>query len=464
MFRYGRPEILEWAFEELKDKHPAILRTAALGFARGGHLDFLLALIALKPLKKALPLCTEAAAGGHVHVLKSLNKYGLYPEYGDSDDMGEEYNDTMHFKVGKHGQLNALKYIVGIEDFFCIAYNGAATGGHLNIIKWLIDNGHHYPEEISGFNYGVGRGGNVQILELLLEKWETCGGSLTDGASEGGHLNFLKQLESKKMLDITNNTVICAARGGNIQVMKYLLEKGAKLDAKSLQTAIDNGQLEMAKWMLENGCSLENISIKTAAGKGYLKIVKWALENRCKYEANAALSAVNSGQLRVVEYLHTNGFELHEKCFIVALEIGHLNIVQYLSKTMKFPENAFDLAVKSGDLDVVKWLYENGCATSKNAPTIAARCGYLYILKWLRTKGFQFDKSVFEAASQGRKEEEEEEDDNVHEVIEDSDEEEIDDEEIEDEEDSDDEDYKEVTVWQWLSKEFPEQVEEWNKS
>ena len=426
---------------ELGEKHPSIYQTAALGFARGGHLSLLKGLNGYNPLDKEIPLCTEAAAGGHVDVLEWIKKNDFFPESGD-------INDEMHFKVGKHGHLDALESIAERDQYYMsMVYNGAAYGGHLDLIEWLDDNGNN-AEEMAGFSFDTGRGGHQSIIDYCLKTVDVCAGSLTEGAAQGGHLDVLKQLENIKMLKISPSTAIDAAIGGHIEVMKYLLEKGAKLNAESIQKALDVGQLEMLKWILGNGLSWENTSITTAAGQGYLKTVKWALENGCKYDSKASLKAVENGHLRVLEYFLAKGYELHKNCFEEALEKGHLNIIQCLSKIMKFPDKAFDCAVKSGDLDVLNWLLGNGYKPSNDAPTIAATNSFLYVLEWLVEKGFEIDESLIEAVSKqmenhrerGRRLEDSDDDQEV-EVLEDSDdddEQEEDPDDDEQEEDSDD--------------------------
>ena len=58
------------------------------------------------------------------------------------------------------------------------------------------------------------------------------------------------------------------------------------------------------------------------------------------------------------------------------------------------------IAAKEGNMDILKWLKENGYNWEPGTCAAAAREGHLEALKWLRENGCEWDRNSMNAVAQ----------------------------------------------------------------
>ncbi len=69
--------------------------------------------------------------------------------------------------------------------------------------------------------------------------------------------------------------------------------------------------------------------------------------------------------------------------------------------TQKLRDTTFACAASSGNLELVKWLWNQGCPWSSYACARAAKAGHWRILRWLRDHGCPWDRRTTAAAAAG---------------------------------------------------------------
>ena len=75
-----------------------------------------------------------------------------------------------------------------------------------------------------------------------------------------------------------------AARGGHLEVLKWLLEPAQIFDWDDEWTcakAAEGGQLEVLKWLRANGCQWDARTVEEATAAGHDDVLQWALANGC---------------------------------------------------------------------------------------------------------------------------------------------------------------------------------------
>ena len=107
--------------------------------------------------------------------------------------------------------------------------------------------------------------GNLDILKYLVKKGANIGTSVNYAVSYG-HLDIVKYLVDEKGAKINDKTVYYAAKSGHLDIVKYLVdEKGAKISDDDVYNAAYNGHLDVIKYLVEeNGARIDYYAIKHA--------------------------------------------------------------------------------------------------------------------------------------------------------------------------------------------------------
>ena len=163
------------------------------------------------------------------------------------------------------------------------------------------------------------------------------------------YLQFKRMLNGDKIdqnnLDKMLRTM---AQAGNMKGLKYFEAKGATILAAEGETDMESplseastgGNVEMVKYLVEHGADIhfwEDTPLINASYMGHLDIVKYLLEQGANVNAknNAALiEAARGGRLNLVKYLaEEHNADIHgqnDDAFRQASMNGHLDIVKYL--------------------------------------------------------------------------------------------------------------------------------------
>lgn len=182
-----------------------------------------------------------------------------------------------------------------------------------------------------------------------------------------------------------------AARNGHAEVVKWLdkYEEGRSIEA--IRSAAKGGHLELVQWLYaHNPTSLASEAMIDAAHYGHLEVMQWLYSRGCNGYMEAALEwAADGAQLDVMQWLYNRGVRHCPSPSDVvnfAVRTGNLDVVKWLHQrfSSRFSVKAMDNAARGGHLNVVEWLHENrseGCTT--NAMDWAACYGHLEVVKWL---------------------------------------------------------------------------------
>lgn len=356
---------------------------------------------------------------------------------------------AVHF-AAREGHDDVLQVLVARESNIIDMVKGgntilhlAAANGHLAIIRFIqlvnpMQQDTANSSSLLPVHLAV-QNGSVDTLILFLKNGTDImtktvdKRSLLHFAAFYGQLDMVRYLCTCKpklihKLDIEGNTVGHeAAASGNVEVLKYLIEKGVdplspnKYKTTLLHEACFNGHLGMVKFLCASYPALMNIISENefticfgAAICGSVEIFKFLVENGADAKATSREGstvlheAAYSGKLDIVCYLCTNfpdmiearNKETYMPCHFAAQE-GHLEVLNVLlsGKSIPLPttrenQSLLHIASYNGRMMVVKHL-------CKKYPTIisdldkekssalhyAARGGNKEILQYLVDHG-----------------------------------------------------------------------------
>lgn len=246
--------------EENKNTDDTLLIYAAMN----GHTDIVKYLISKKANvhaenKKGHTAATYAAMNGHTEILNYLIDNGV-----SVDAKNKETGDTLLMYAARCGRTDTVKYLIS-KNADVNAKNKttgmtaaiyAAKSGHTEILNDLINNG----VDVNAKNEKTGdtllhtllmcavNEGKVDTVRYLIEKKgvdiykeDETGKTAAMYAAMCGDTEKLRTLIEKKSIDVntknekTNNTLlIYAAMHGHKNTIKYLISKGANLNATNM--------------------------------------------------------------------------------------------------------------------------------------------------------------------------------------------------------------------------------------
>lgn len=220
----------------------------------------------------------------------------------------------------------ARRGIIDIKNYHkCEVLYNVARGGHLNIITGI----QNISKCCNSISRGAARGGHLNIIEYIEKLCNINYESLAIEATNGKHLDLLKYIITKYTPNY-NTIAEYAAKSGSFDILNFALQNGATNYITILSRASMYGRENIVKYMVNN-FNLSNeydiIAIYAAKG-GNLNLIKYAIELGANNYDEIAYNAAMGGYLSILKYLKDNEIN-YERIAIIAAERCFINIVKY---------------------------------------------------------------------------------------------------------------------------------------
>ncbi|GFR41069.1 hypothetical protein Agub_g1709 [Astrephomene gubernaculifera] len=260
---------------------------AVYAAARGGHVGLMEWLLQLRPAEgarvQAAELLRAAAFGCELHTLQRL-----YRDWaGEQQQVSDHVKKIIVAAAARSSTPDWQAKLVWLETQGFPGSNacsGAAScPDALDRLRWLRGRGYPLDEDVAGV---AAERGNVEVLQYLLLS-EGIGPSLDcgSGAAACGSLGALALLHAHGCpMDV--GTVRAAAREGHLHVVVWLVETlGAalQLGTEVFSDAAYSGNLELLRWLRERGCPWDADAIAEAARSGCDEALEWLVEQVCPW-------------------------------------------------------------------------------------------------------------------------------------------------------------------------------------
>ncbi|MEM7174083.1 MAG: ankyrin repeat domain-containing protein, partial [Bacteroidota bacterium] len=325
---------------------------------KNGHLDLVKYLV-----KKGLKLddthMSNACKSGHLNLVQYFVKksLALKPEHME--------------KACENGHLDLVKYLVENENGLNPSqYNlrKACENGHLSLVKYLGAQGltinSYYLQEAKNNNH-------TDLFKYLKENFQ----ALAQACKEG-NLAQVKDLVEKKGLQPGFSEMNHACKNGHLDLVKYLVKKGLKLDDTHMSNACKSGHLKLVKYLNAQGLKLQRIymydakanvadyltqkfqALTQACDKNNLEIVRDLVETQRLAPSFAEMDhACENGSLKVIKYLSAQGLNLYYAHMKSACESGKVELVQYLeTQGLKLENHKIMPMYKGGHINLYPYL------------------------------------------------------------------------------------------------------------
>lgn len=281
----------------------------AIFAAEVNNLNYLTRLYGIKPNTKEKHLSSlfrAATKGNAIDVLQYLHKYN--PRCN---------NIYITYTAASTGAFDALKWLRehGYKlSVFCT--KAAANSRNYTMLRWCIENDCPFNNTLISSLCSAGTKEAIAILDLLYKnnaeftqyscgklsvsgnieamEWGERNGLLSEfnyyHAVENGHqhiVEFLYDYDKRTnwSLDGMNDTMICekAARCCNLQLVRWLHEKGYPWDEGIFADVVRSGDIEFFDYLLEQGFTLnyECYLVVPLVTKNTCDVLDWLISHNC---------------------------------------------------------------------------------------------------------------------------------------------------------------------------------------
>jgi hypothetical protein len=235
----------------------------------------------------------------------------------------------------------------------------AAQNNHTSLIKYAYENGFSWGTYGPNISYFLASNGNLECLKYVHER----------GCTWNEEISFV------------------AAGKGRLDILMYAHEHGCNWNAETCSEAASKGHLACLKYMHENGCEWDAETCLWSAFCGHLDCLTYAHDHGCEFHEENCQHALEEGNLECFKYLDKNGADWGEEVYFLA--VRHLHCVKYLHEELhvEWIEDYIDQAAIEGQLDVVKYMHEEGCPWDYRVCDSAIKRGYQHIVEYAHANG-----------------------------------------------------------------------------
>lgn len=153
---------------------------------------------------------------------------------------------------------------------------------------------------------------------------------------------------------------------GSIKLLEWLISIGFYFSLNAFYYAAKDNSIEKIEWLISHGLSVAHLCSEVARA-GNLEILKWAIERGYGYTISTETLnyAFKSNNKELIEWL-INEKKIKITSYTNVIAYRDLEILEWAkAENVHFNPNNLSEALSTGDLNIIKWVIENGCRTEE---------------------------------------------------------------------------------------------------
>jgi hypothetical protein len=422
-------EEVEGSFYLCLDAFKGAAQFGHLDFLKYAECTLQLMIRTLRPYDTDVAFTVLQAASKHGH----LNILEWFIEQNKTPFSFEQTVKVVSAAVAGN-KLNVLIWMKSIlelqswETFVRVSVHPyvsiAARHGNKDLVMWLIEQGFH--SDIHSAS-AAATAGSIDLLKYFSHLWSA---HVYTKAAEKGHLALLQWAKENAENNYPwpeSKMFPAAAKCDNVELYQWLFDQQFPFEEeKSFINALQKGHFKLIKFAKSKGSIFWNDEfyfslLEGAATLGDLETMKWAIAENTGTAGTAANhasdffvpvieAAASGGHIHILQYLIPNdNMELfYKKVTRVAARHGHVTILEWASENTDFiwAYLCFLAAIEGSQFKVLVWLQEFAIKRDQyhdlmkhpHPMLMAAQVGDIEVFKWLRNNGMKWHPLTYTVA------------------------------------------------------------------
>jgi hypothetical protein len=262
----------------------------------------------------------------------------LYPMY--PDEILERLRLTGRNRIKEREVAEFLNYLPELpedhwflQELLRIPFNDTVLG---------LSGNEQFVHLIENKNWGMlgaARGGHLDIVKFLVRKGANDWNWGMARAAQGGHLDIVEFFISKGARG-WNRGMAGAARGGHLDIVKFFISKGANNWDEGMVEAARGGHLDIIDFFIGKGANNWELGMQLAAYGGHLDIVKFLVSKGANDWNGGMEEAARGGHLDIVKFFISKGADDWDWGMEAAVEDGHQDIIDFFREQLRRREGA----------------------------------------------------------------------------------------------------------------------------
>jgi hypothetical protein len=177
-----------------------------------------------------------------------------------------------------------------------------------------------------------------------------------------------------------------AGKAADLSTLQLAHDLGLELNAEVLRGAAASASLPKLGWLHTiMNCELPDDICRYAASSGSVDVLSWLMQRDCPLDSEAYTYAAEYGQWDMLKVLRAEGLEWGSSWL-----------------RPRSGQAPCSIAIEKGNLEAMRWLYENGCPQcSRYLGELAAEGGSIEALRYAKEQGCVFTEDLIIFAARG---------------------------------------------------------------
>lgn len=332
--------------------------------------------------------------------IKTLHKHGQFII------LCAKHQINIRYYINNSIVLTKLLIKRGVEDFNTILINACANGNSA-IVKLMLENG---AKCIGPASFIACKNNHIEVVSILICQLKMDYMYGMYGACEGGNLNMFKIMfkELGSAMKVTMDIMYHAYRGGNSDIIKILLEQPNLNRDVCMYGACRSGNLDVVTTLLKYYNVMPTIPllryynarfnlIDACIGNNN-KIIELLIKLGADDYFQAIAEACAKGNVYAVNLILERDSSLHNWALYNAARYGHLNIVKMMIELgANHYDSTLEIEIVVENIDLIKFLIPHHYGDYHRAFANACKREHIETIKLLSSYCTDFHIGLYSA-------------------------------------------------------------------